>query len=110
MIRENPGGIEEAIQRLQQLQEERQQAQIRVTLETQRAYLEQDPNAPVLGNPDGDITLVEFFDYNCPYCKRAKPIVQALLESDPNVRLVYREWPVLIAAMSTGSFCRREGK
>lgn len=94
-ILENPGVIEEAIQRLQQLQDERQQAQIMATLETRRADLEQDPNAPVLGNPDGDITLVEFFDYNCPYCKRAKPIVQALLETDPNVRLVYREWPVL---------------
>lgn len=94
-ILENPGVIEEAIQRLQQLQDERQQAQIVATLETRRADLEQDPNAPVLGNPDGDITLVEFFDYNCPYCKRAKPIVQALLETDPNVRLVYREWPVL---------------
>ena len=54
-----------------------------------------DPNAPVLGNPDGDVTVVEFIDYNCPYCKRAMPEVQGLLDEDPNVRLVYREWPIL---------------
>ena len=54
-----------------------------------------DPNAGVLGNPDGKIVLIEFFDYNCPYCRRAKPEIEALLAADPNVRLVYREWPIL---------------
>jgi protein-disulfide isomerase len=49
----------------------------------------------VLGNPDGDITVIEFFDYNCGYCKRAAPIISKLLETDKNVRLVYREWPIL---------------
>lgn len=94
-ILENPEIIELAIQRLQQVQQERQQAAVIATLETRRSDLERDPNAPVLGNPDGDITLVEFFDYNCPYCKRAKPIVEALLDADPNIRVVFREWPVL---------------
>lgn len=94
-ILENPEIIELAIQRLQQVQLERQQAAIAATLESRRTELERDPNAPVLGNPDGDVTLVEFFDYNCPYCKRAKPIVEALLEADPNIRVVFREWPVL---------------
>ncbi|CTQ56149.1 Thiol:disulfide interchange protein DsbA precursor [Roseibium album] len=94
-ILENPEIIELAIQRLQQVQQERQQAAVMATLEARRSDLEQDPNAPVLGNPDGDITMVEFFDYNCPYCKRAKPIVEALLKADPNIRVVFREWPVL---------------
>jgi protein-disulfide isomerase len=39
--------------------------------------------------------VVEFFDYNCPYCRRAKPEIEALLAADPDVRLVYREWPIL---------------
>jgi protein-disulfide isomerase len=113
-ILENPAVIEEAIQRLQQLQQERQQAGIKATLEARRSDLENDPNAPVLGNPDGDVTLVEFFDYNCPYCKRAKPELEALLESDPNVRLVFREWPILSAgsmfAARAALAARKQGK
>ncbi|OOY05395.1 hypothetical protein B6V73_19060 [Thioclava sp. JM3] len=94
-IRENPQIVMEAVAILQRQDAEAQaQAQASV-LSDQRSLLEQDPNAPVLGNPDGDVTVVEFFDYNCPYCRRAMPEVQALLDADPNVRLVYREWPIL---------------
>jgi protein-disulfide isomerase len=64
-------------------------------LANERDTLERDPNAPVLGNLEGDITVVEFFDYNCPYCKRAMPEVDALLAEDGNIRLVMREWPIL---------------
>ncbi|TGN61535.1 DsbA family protein [Paracoccus liaowanqingii] len=59
-----------------------------------RRALERDPTAPVLGNPDGDITLTEFFDYNCPHCRTMLPLIQQLVSSDPNLRVVYREWPV----------------
>ncbi|KEP68613.1 Protein-disulfide isomerase [Celeribacter baekdonensis] len=94
-IRENPQIIMEAVEILQR-QDAEAQAQAQATvLRDQRQLLEQDPNAPVLGNPDGDVTVIEFFDYNCPYCRRAMPEVLALLEADPNVRLVYREWPIL---------------
>jgi protein-disulfide isomerase len=47
------------------------------------------------GNPDGDITIVEFSDYRCPYCKRAHPEVTELLASDGNIRLIYKEFPIL---------------
>ena len=47
------------------------------------------------GNPDGDITIVEFSDYRCPYCKRAHPEVAELVESDGNIRLIYKEFPIL---------------
>ncbi len=53
------------------------------------------PNAPVAGNPDGDITVVEFFDYNCGYCKRGFGDVAKLIESDKNVRFVFKEFPIL---------------
>lgn len=59
-----------------------------------RRALERDPNAPVLGNPDGDITLTEFFDYNCSFCKKMVGTIQRLISSDPGLRVVYREWPV----------------
>ena len=59
-----------------------------------RKALERNPNAPVLGNPKGDITLTEFFDYNCPFCKKMVPVIQKLISADPGLRVVYREWPV----------------
>jgi protein-disulfide isomerase len=59
-----------------------------------RKALERSPNAPILGNPDGNITLTEFFDYNCPFCRKMVGTVQKLVSSDPQLRVVYREWPV----------------
>ncbi|RBI83465.1 DsbA family protein [Rhodosalinus halophilus] len=94
-IRENPQIVMEAVAILQRQEADAEaQAQAQV-LEVERDLLEQDPNAPVLGNPDGDVTIVEFFDYNCPYCRQVKPEIEALLAADSNVRLVYREWPIL---------------
>lgn len=55
----------------------------------------EDPMSPVLGNPDGDVTIVKFSDYRCGYCKAAAPIVADLIESDPGVRVVIKEFPVL---------------
>tara|TARA_R110002073_G_scaffold157360_1_gene312804 strand:+ start:245 stop:982 length:738 start_codon:yes stop_codon:yes gene_type:complete len=91
----NPEVLVEAIAIL-----EERAAQDRVTgsadmIAAQREQLEQDPNAPVLANADGDVTIVEFFDYNCPYCRRAAPTIENLVEADPGIRLVYREWPIL---------------
>jgi len=59
-----------------------------------RTALERDKNGIVLGNPAGNITLVEFFDYNCPFCKKILPKMQQLISSDPQLRVVFREWPV----------------
>lgn len=59
-----------------------------------RKSLERDPNAPVLGNPDGDITLTEFFDYNCPFCREMIGTVHRVIAGDKKLRVVYREWPV----------------
>lgn len=53
------------------------------------------PNAPVAGNPNGDITVVEFFDYNCGYCKRALGDVAKLVEKDKNIRVVFAELPII---------------
>lgn len=94
-IRENPGIIFEAVSILERQQEQAQRSAADVVLNEQRNRLEDDPNAIVLGNVEGDVTVVEFFDYNCPYCRRVMPEVEALVAQDPNVRLVYREWPIL---------------
>ncbi len=94
-IRENPEIVMEAVAILEQRQAQAQELSQAQVLNDQRDLIENDPNAPVLGNPEGDVTVVEFFDYNCPYCRRVKPEVRALIEEDPNIRLVYREWPIL---------------
>ena len=54
-----------------------------------------DPAQVVVGNPDGDVTLVEFFDYNCGYCRAALPDMAALIAEDPNLRVVFKEFPIL---------------
>lgn len=94
-IRENPEIVLEAVQIIEARKNTAQAAASAQVLASKRETLEQDPNAPVLGNPDGDVTVVEFFDYNCPYCRRVKPHMEALLAADTNVRVVYREWPIL---------------
>ena len=79
-----------------------------------RLELENDPGSPNLGNPDGDVTVVEFFDYNCPYCRQAGKTLQELIGSDPNVRIIFREWPVLgegsIFAARAALASRTQGK
>lgn len=60
-----------------------------------REALERDLNAPILGNPQGDVTLTEFFDYNCPHCRDSVADIHALISQDDKLRVVFREWPVL---------------
>lgn len=94
-ILENPEIVLEAVGLIERREQERQARAIQASLLEHRELLENDTNAPAIGNPDGDVTVVEFFDYNCPYCRRAKPEIEALLERDPNIRIVMREWPIL---------------
>lgn len=94
-LRENPELVLEALRMLDQRQAEADAAKAADVLKSERVNLETDPNAPVMGNPAGDVTIVEFFDYNCPYCRKAMPELTALLEADKNIRLVLREWPIL---------------
>jgi len=59
------------------------------------ALVLRDPDIPVLGNPDGDISIVEYFDYNCPYCRRVAPEIRQVVQDDGKVRLVLKDWPIL---------------
>jgi protein-disulfide isomerase len=63
--------------------------------EITRDMILNDPDAPVAGNRDGDLTIVDFFDYNCPYCKKAATSLEKLVKADGNIRLVYKDWPIL---------------
>ena len=55
----------------------------------------QDPQTPTLGNPNGDVTIVEFFDYQCTFCKAAEPRLREVIESDGSIKLVVKEFPIL---------------
>ncbi len=61
-----------------------------------------DPEIPPLGNPKGDLTVVEFFDYQCPYCKKLAPEIAQLMKEDGNIRLVLKDWPIF-GAVSTSA-------
>jgi protein-disulfide isomerase len=59
------------------------------------ALVLRDPDVPVIGNPNGDISIVEWFDYNCPYCRKLAPELRQVVEDDGKVRLVLKDWPIL---------------
>ena len=62
-----------------------------------------DPATPVAGNPAGDVTIVAFMDYNCPFCKKSSPDLERFVDDDGKVRLVYKDWPILTNASVTGA-------
>jgi protein-disulfide isomerase len=64
-------------------------------LATHRQEVFNDPQSPIAGNPRGDVTLVEFFDYRCPYCKQVEPALEKLIGDDRQLKFVYKEFPVL---------------
>ena len=113
-ILENPEIIMQAIDILRaQESDDKASAQQQAYIDNEE-LLKTDANAPVLGNPDGDVTIVEFFDYNCGYCKRAMVAMQAVLTADKNLRVVYREFPILsdasVFASRAALASREQGK
>ncbi|MBI1260625.1 MAG: thioredoxin domain-containing protein [Rhizobiales bacterium] len=91
----NPEVIVEAMQNLERKQREAEQTEAQAALAAHRDELLNSPESPVGGNPQGDVTLVEFFDYNCPYCRQVAPAMVAAEEGDPQLRIVYKEFPIL---------------
>lgn len=67
----------------------------RVGAEPSEAAVLRDPDVPVAGNPDGDIAIVEWFDYQCPYCRKLDPELRQVVHDDGKVRLVLKDWPIL---------------
>jgi protein-disulfide isomerase len=91
----NPKALIDAIEHAEASMKADEQSQTKTALQSHREELEQDPTSPVLGNPKGDVTIVEFFDYRCPYCKLTAPTLQTLIGQDTKVRLVMKEFPIL---------------
>ena len=92
---ENPEVIFEAIQILEERRALAETSAEREVLETFAEAIYNDGYSHVGGNPDGDVTIVEFVDYRCGFCKRAHPDMAELLDRDPNVRLITKDFPIL---------------
>ncbi|MEM9099825.1 MAG: DsbA family protein [Pseudomonadota bacterium] len=92
---ENPEVILEALEILEQRREMASKQADTSLIAAHADQIFNDSHSYVAGNPDGDITLVEFLDYRCHYCKQAHPQIEALLKSDPNIKLIVKEFPIL---------------
>ena len=91
----NPDVLQDALAEHEKREQETQRLAQAAALKEARETLISSPHGVILGNPDGDITLVEFFDYNCGYCRKAFYDVQALLKADPKLKVVLKDFPVL---------------
>ena len=84
------------VQNLLEAKMEKQQAEkIKAALTENAKDIYRGANAPLAGNKDGDITVTEFFDYNCGFCKKSFPEISKLISQDPKVRVVFKEFPIL---------------
>src|SRR5436309_8214832 len=92
---EHPEVILESVQRLQDQQRVSAANQDQAMIAAHADQLFGDPDTPVGGNPNGDVSMVEFFDYNCPYCRKSAPAMLEAERSDPKLRVVYKEFPIL---------------
>lgn len=95
VIENNPQLIVDAFQKGRMRQQQEQQAKMQENVVANREKLEKNDNSPFVGNPKGDVVVVEFFDYACGYCKRAHADVEKLLAADKNVKFVFKEFPIL---------------
>jgi protein-disulfide isomerase len=94
-IATHPKELMDSVQKYGEQQQSAEQEEASKAVIANRAWLEQNPNHAEAGNPKGDVTIVEFFDYNCGYCKQALGDLMTILDKDKGVRLVFVEIPIL---------------
>jgi protein-disulfide isomerase len=91
----HPEVLQDAMDALDKRQKEAEADKARATIKENNATIFNSSHQVVLGNPQGNVTMVEFFDYNCAYCKRALSDMLDLLKTDPELKFVLKEFPVL---------------
>jgi protein-disulfide isomerase len=94
-IRSHPEVIEQTLQALEAKRQAVEQERVKAMIATRQSDLLNDPTSPVSGNLKGDVTVVEFFDYRCGFCKRVAGAVTQLQKEDSRVRVVYKNFPIL---------------
>ncbi len=95
LVDKKPETITEAMKVINQRERARQEKAAKETLSRNKSLIFNDPTSPVLGNPKGDVTIVEFYDYSCSHCKAAHLAVGEILKADKNVRFIAKEFPIL---------------
>jgi len=91
----HPEVMQDVMAELEKRQQSAEAEKHRAAVAENKATLFASPHQVVLGNPQGNVTMVEFFDYNCAFCKRALPDMMSLLKSNPDLKFVLKEFPVL---------------
>ena len=94
-IKNNPQAIIDSVNEYQLSQQKRLDGEAKENLVNQKKLIEDSTTSPIAGNPKGDVVLVEFFDYSCGYCKKVFPYVAELIKNDKNVKVVFKELPIL---------------
>jgi len=94
-LKTNPDAVIDALKQFQANEQKKQLETTKQTILQVKAELYNSPGSPVIGNPNGDVTLVEFYDYNCHYCRGAEPDVLKLQAEDPKLRIVHKQLPIL---------------
>ena len=106
----HPEIVQDALLELDKRQKEAENAAVKTALKTEAKAIYDVSAGTVVGNPKGDVTLVEFFDYNCPYCRKAMTTLDALLKSDPKLRIVLRDLPIVPPRIDRGRQDRAGGE
>lgn len=110
----NPEVIVEAVERLEARRRAAVETEGQATLKSRAEQVFCDPASPVGGNPEGDVTLVEFFDYNYSYCRQVAGAMDEAQSADPRLRIVYKEFPILgansVAVAKLALAAHRQGK
>jgi protein-disulfide isomerase len=91
----HPEVLQDVMAAMDKKQQDADAEKAHTTIKDNQATLFNSPHQVVLGNPQGNVTMVEFFDYNCAFCKRALPDMMTLLKTNPNIKFVLKEFPVL---------------
>lgn len=102
-IRSHPEVIVQSLQAYEVKRQEDEAVRVRQAIAAHQEELLRDPASPVSGNLNGDVTVIEFFDYRCGYCKRVASAVTQLQKDEPGVRVVYKDYPILGEASVFGA-------
>jgi protein-disulfide isomerase len=94
-IMAHPEIVQDALLEMDKRQKEAENAAVKTALKTEAKALYDAKAGTVVGNPDGDVTLIEFFDYNCPYCRKAMTTLDALIKADPKLKILLRDLPIV---------------
>jgi protein-disulfide isomerase len=100
-LKTDPTILRDAVTSLQASDAAHEESDAKARIAAQHSALVANASDPIAGNPAGDVTVVEFYDPRCPYCRRMMPAIESLLQKDHGVRLVYKDIPVLGAASLT---------